>query len=148
MSTRSASLEHARAVANVGEGCPDCIDPLIFRSWKRCLEEGGFDPFRRQDPIVLTAAELRERRQRIEHLIRLADPEIENLHQAFARSGFAIILTDADGIVLHHLTDEGLRTEFRSSGLWLGADWGEIRTGTNGIGTCLTAVPASPKVPR
>lgn len=138
MGTRRADLDHARAVASVAEERPGCIDPLIYKSWKRCLDRGEIDPFHRQGPVVLTATELRSRRQPLEQLIHLAGPEIENLNQAFARTGYAVILTDAKGIILHHLSDDCLRDEFRASGLWLGADWGEDRAGTNGIGTCLT----------
>ncbi len=70
-------------------------------------------------------------------LLRVARAEMENLYEQIAGSGFAVILSDAQGAVLSTITDPTLQREFRQAGLWLGAMWDERHEGTNGIGTCI-----------
>jgi transcriptional regulator of acetoin/glycerol metabolism len=62
---------------------------------------------------------------------------MESLYEQIAGSGFAVILSDTQGIVLTTITDPALQREFRQAGLSLGAHWDERHEGTNGIGTCL-----------
>jgi sigma-54 dependent transcriptional regulator, acetoin dehydrogenase operon transcriptional activator AcoR len=52
-------------------------------------------------------------------------------------SGCALLLTDAGGIVLYEKVDPTILETFRNAGLRLGADWSELRQGTNGMGTCI-----------
>src|SRR5699024_9096308 len=54
-----------------------------------------------------------------------------------AGSGYALLLTNASGVILCHHADHMLEQHFRAAGLWDGADWSENRLGTNGIGTAL-----------
>ena len=46
-------------------------------------------------------------------------------------------MTDAGGIVLYEKADPTILETFRTAGLQLGADWSELRQGTNGMGTCI-----------
>jgi transcriptional regulator of acetoin/glycerol metabolism len=59
------------------------------------------------------------------------------LYEQIAGSGFAVILSDTQGVVLTTISDPTLQREFRQAGLSLGSLWDERHEGTNGIGTCL-----------
>ena len=113
------------------------LPPPILQSWKRCLAQPDLDPFRPMEPQVLDQGRLRERTEPLAGLVRLAESELRLLLESFSDSGYAVILTDADGVILRHLCDLTLERELRKAGLWTGADWGESRAGTNGIGTCI-----------
>ncbi len=115
----------------------DCPDPGIASSWSRCIERYGIDPVRRRETLVLDSSDLRERRQRLTELLDIYRHEMNNLYRQIAGSGYAIILTDAEGVILDNITDPALVKEFSRAGLWLGAVWAEEQEGTNGIGTCL-----------
>ncbi|XLV71248.1 sigma-54-dependent Fis family transcriptional regulator [Ralstonia syzygii subsp. celebesensis] len=112
-------------------------DPSIARSWLRCLRQHGLDPANASAPAVLEAARIRERRERLQPVLRIADGEMHSLHRQLAGSGHVVVLTDADGVILDCIADHAERTLFQQAGLWSGADWSEAREGTNGIGTCV-----------
>ena len=97
----------------------------------------SLDPARDQEPFVLDGHTLQEHRSRHEHLIQFASAEIDWLYDHIAMSGCALLLTDAGGIVLYEKADPTVLDSFRAAGLRLGADWSELRQGTNGMGTCI-----------
>jgi transcriptional regulator of acetoin/glycerol metabolism len=109
----------------------------IVKSWRRCAFEYSLDPVRPPSPSVVEASVLAEVRERHADLLRIASAEIDWLYAYIAQSGYALILTDANGIVLYEKTDAGLADTFHRAGLVVGADWSEHREGTNGIGTCI-----------
>jgi transcriptional regulator of acetoin/glycerol metabolism len=136
------SSQHAAIVASVvsgaaipGEGC--AISPDIGASWRRCLIDYALDPARDLEPFILDGRALQEHRSRHEHLIQVASAEIDWLYEHIAMSGCALLLTDASGIVLYEKADPAVLATFRAAGLQLGADWSELRQGTNGMGTCI-----------
>src|SRR5918995_573796 len=109
----------------------------IAGSWRRCVFDYSLDPGRHYAPTVLDAHTLKDHQTEHADLLRIASAEIDWLYEYIAESGYALILTDASGIVLYEQTDATLRSTFRSAGLLVGADWSERREGTNGIGTCI-----------
>jgi transcriptional regulator of acetoin/glycerol metabolism len=109
----------------------------ILRSWTRCLDDFGLDPGSRHETACLSEAELGERRERLTNLLEISKVEMNNLFQQVAYSGYAIILSDAEGVVLHQVSDPELSGRVCSRGLRPGAQWAEPYEGTNGIGTCL-----------
>lgn len=113
------------------------LAPHIERSWNRCLQEFGIRPQSRRDTLVLPANDLRERQQELGGLLQVARCEMENLYELIAGTGYAVILSDAEGTILSTILDPTLKRDFQHAGLWLGARWDERREGTNGIGTCL-----------
>ena len=113
------------------------LSPMIGGSWRRCALDYELDPARHYSPTIVDAAMLAERRCQHDELLQVASAEIDWLYEYIAESGYALILTDAAGIVLYEKTDATLAGTFRSSGLVTGADWSERRQGTNGIGTCI-----------
>ncbi|NIE75601.1 sigma-54-dependent Fis family transcriptional regulator [Pantoea sp. Ap-967] len=127
---------HAQQVHTVARGQADS-DPSIARSWLRCLDDYHLDPSVSEAPVVLEHGRLLESRERLRQVLKIADHEMNSLHQQLSGAGHAVLLTDARGVILNCVTAPNERRNFEHAGLWLGADWSEAREGTNGIGTCL-----------
>jgi transcriptional regulator of acetoin/glycerol metabolism len=126
-----------RLVSGRGTAEFGSISSSIVNSWRRCAFEYSLDPVRPPSPSVVAASVLAEARERHADLLRIASAEIDWLYAYIAQSGYALILTDANGIVLYEKTDAGLAETFHRAGLIIGADWSEHCEGTNGIGTCI-----------
>ncbi|HEX8602576.1 MAG TPA: sigma-54-dependent Fis family transcriptional regulator [Pseudoduganella sp.] len=135
------AVDHVRRVRSIVQGrsgldAADAGNP-ITRSWIRCLHDYRLDPGKREEPEVVDAAELAERRQRLAGVQAVAKVEMANLYQQLAGSGYAIVLTDTDGVLLNYFGDPGFTHAASRSGLMPGAVWSEQAQGTNGMGTCL-----------
>jgi transcriptional regulator of acetoin/glycerol metabolism len=113
------------------------VSSAIGASWRRCMIDYSLDPERPLEPWVLDGHTLQEYTSRHEQLIQVASAEIDWLYDHIAMSGCALLLTDAGGIVLYEKVDPSVLGTFRKAGLRLGADWSELRQGTNGMGTCI-----------
>ncbi len=133
--------QHAARVMAVARGSrmpPSAqLDAAVARSWGRCIGDHGLDPIHRADTRVLDRLLIEDRQERVRDMLEIARVEMDNLYQQIAGSGSAIILTDAEGVILSCVTGPDLSGMFQHAGLWLGADWSEGLEGTNGIGTCL-----------
>ena len=112
-------------------------DRTIARSWIRCATDYRLDPARPDAPMVIEARALADRREQFHDLMQIACAEVDRLYDQIAGSGYALLLTDASGIILYEKLDPTLRDMFRGAGLVPGADWSEKSRGTNGMGTCL-----------
>ena len=130
-------LDFVRGRAARLEGKVADLNPAIAVSWRRCALDYSIDPARHYAPCVLEAASLAQRREQYADLVQIAAAEIDWLYDYIAKSGYALVLTDASGIVLYEKTDASLADTFRNAGMICGADWSERREGTNGIGTCI-----------
>ena len=75
--------------------------------------------------------------RRNELLRRVAAPRLDKLFKLVGLSGCAVLLTDAEGVVLEQRVGTADEPVFRGWGLHNGANWSEASEGTNGIGTCL-----------
>jgi sigma-54 dependent transcriptional regulator, acetoin dehydrogenase operon transcriptional activator AcoR len=113
------------------------LSAVITSSWRRCAHDYSMDPARHYDPTVIDARTLAQRREQYAELVQIGSAEIDWLYEYIAESGYALVLTDASGIILYAKTDTTLSDTFRAAGLMPGADWSECREGTNGIGTCI-----------
>lgn len=109
----------------------------ITQSWIRCLDEYQLDPGTCAEPEVVAAAELRERQEQLADVQAVAKVEMANLYQQLAGSGYAIILTDREGVLLNYFGDPAFTHAASKTGLMPGAVWSERAQGTNGMGTCL-----------
>lgn len=109
----------------------------ITQSWIRCLNEYKLDPDTCTEPEVVSPAELHDRQDRLADLQAVAKVEMANLYQQLAGSGYAIILTDRDGVLLNYFGDPAFTHAASKTGLMPGALWSERVQGTNGMGTCL-----------
>lgn len=111
--------------------------PYIADSWIRCSNDYHLDPAVKRDPATVKRDELDTRRNKLEDLMQVAKIEMVNLYQQLAGSGYAIMLTDRDGVMLDLFGDPSFTAPARSAGLIPGAIWSERFQGTNGMGTCL-----------
>lgn len=131
-------LEFLRGRIGSIPGSLTTLNTAIAGSWRRCAIDYSLDPGQQHyAPILVDAATLAERRAQHADLLRIASAEIDWLYEHIAESGYALVLTDASGIVLYEKTDSSLTDVFRGAGLMAGADWSERQQGTNGIGTCI-----------
>ncbi|HVC16205.1 MAG TPA: sigma-54-dependent Fis family transcriptional regulator [Rhodanobacter sp.] len=113
------------------------VAPHVTKSWDRCLNRYSMEPDAKRNTVVLDAESVRGRQQKLGELLHVARAEMENLYEQIAGSGYAVILSDADAVVLSAVTDPNVKREFRSAGLWVGAVWSEQNEGTNGLGTAI-----------
>lgn len=118
------------------------LSRAIARSWRRCVEDYALDPAQRQPAPVLDSHVLIDLRERHAELVQIASAEIDWLYEHIAGSGYALLLTDANGIILYEKAEPTLAKTFHSSGLLIGADWSEASQGTNGMGTCIAEARA------
>jgi len=109
----------------------------ITQSWIRCLNEYQLDPGACNDPEVVSPSELQARQEGLADLQAVAKVEMANLYQQLAGSGYAIMLTDRDGVLLNYFGDPAFTHAASKTGLMPGALWSERAQGTNGMGTCL-----------
>src|SRR5215471_5166904 len=121
------------ASCDAGKSAPEHVK----RSWLRCLEEYGLDPNSNAEPVVVPRRELLARKERNLELVSFADPEMAHLYRQLAGSGYSIILTDRDGVLLSYYGDPSFKGAASRAGLVPGAMWSERHGGTNGMGTCL-----------
>ncbi len=132
---------HARYIQSVLRGTsredsastPD----YVKRSWVRCLNQYRLDPQSQREPFVLPREERLARKEQNLELVSFADAEMAHLYHQLAGSGYSIILTDHDGVLLDYYGDLSFRNAAFRTGLVLGAVWSEEHGGTNGMGTCL-----------
>jgi len=137
---------HAQRVLSVAQhkshlgrqNCEKQPEIRITRSWERCLENYGLDPNSRTAPFIVERAELADCQDRVHELLGdVIQTEMEQLYQRIVGSGYSLILTNSDGVILNYVGDPALSDYFQQAGLHPGAVWSEYQQGTNGIGTCL-----------
>ncbi|MFY3139459.1 sigma-54-dependent Fis family transcriptional regulator [Achromobacter xylosoxidans] len=134
--SRWQSLTHARQLFNQQGVVPGgLVAEPILRSWRRCADLGiDMRGARRAEPM--TAAELREARQRNEALRRMSEPAMSQLRREGGSDGL-VILSDAQGLVLDSDGDIDFAQRASRVALMPGAPWDEAAAGTNAIGTAL-----------
>jgi transcriptional regulator of acetoin/glycerol metabolism len=134
-------VQHAEFVNSAVENALRCAAPpeenRVLSSWIRCIRDYGIDPGRPYEVEVVEAEQLRTLQGTMAELLNTAKVEMSNLHHQLAGSGFAILLTDPNGIVLHALGDGDFMRLSARNGIVPGAVWTEKARGTNGMGTCL-----------
>lgn len=113
-------------------------DPLIARSWKRCIEEYGLDPALPRPARIVTHQTLREHQESADEFLNVARAGVEQLYGQIARLGYVLLLTDERGITVQFLGDRRHDHRLRRAGLYLGADWNEYHAGTCAVGTCIS----------
>jgi len=94
-----------------------------------CTEKADFSP---QSSQALVQA-LDENRFLFQH----AAPVMETLYSQIVNTHSVVLLTSADGLVLHSLGDPDFLTKASRVALVPGAEWSEKSKGTNAIGTAL-----------
>lgn len=137
----TALVQHARGVMGLvnGLGTPPqgVITETVRTSWQRCVNDYQLDPARAHWPQVIDGNDLKDLQARHDELVDIARAEMDTLYDQISGSGYALLLTDAKGIILSEKVDPTLTRMFRGAGLAVGANWSERAEGTNGIGTCI-----------
>lgn len=108
----------------------------IERSWSRCASTGQSLELNLHI-APLPQPELDAIRAKNARLLQQARPEMENLQSQMTGTQSMVILTDADGTILHALGDDEFVSKAQRVALQPGASWSEENTGTNAIGTAL-----------
>jgi transcriptional regulator of acetoin/glycerol metabolism len=118
-------------------GATAALRPTIVESWRRSLAT-GLDPTDLLAPIEADESDVLERW--FEHpLGSLTHVLTEQLRKVAEESRSIAVVTDASGLVLHRVGDEGLKERAAEMNLVEGARYSEAVDGTNGIGTALAA---------
>ncbi len=116
---------------------------VIVASWRRSLLHHGVAAERSQ-AHVLTERELSDIRLRQDRLMYVARPILEDLFQSVGLSGFTVVLSDRNGVLVDQISNDYDEPDFQDAGLRLGSVWAESHQGTNAIGT--VAVEQRPMV--
>lgn len=110
---------------------------VIAKAHQRSQEHG----VRVQDlPDFVTPGqgELLDMREQARVLFQHAAPVMETLYEQIANTHSMVLLTTAQGLVLHTLGDHDFLEKASRVALTPGIDWSEQARGTNAIGTALT----------
>ena len=139
MSSLADINSHVRDVLNTvhNQSATRPTSDSVAQSWTRCLNEFGLDPGRFIMPPVLTQHELNDRRDAASDLIACSKLEMTTLYQQLADPELAVVLVDADGVIVHQVSSVPFGEAVAADGLRVGALWSEREAGTNGMGTCL-----------
>jgi AraC-like DNA-binding protein len=129
--------QHLARVSAVIDGNGSAVQGAISASWKRSANNFGIDPTSDEPPRILTPAELRDYREKVERLIGAAGEELDNLYRVVSRARYVVLLTNELGVAIDHRGNQAEAAEFASWGIWLGGVWSEAAEGTNGIGTSI-----------
>jgi transcriptional regulator of acetoin/glycerol metabolism len=111
----------------------------IEASWRRCAGF-GLDRGREPDFGPLSARRLTEMREQNRTLTLNALPVMENLYRQIVDTESMIVLTDAHGLILHSLGDDGFLQRAEKVALKPGVVWSESEKGTNAIGTAIATL--------
>ncbi|TNC09926.1 sigma-54-dependent Fis family transcriptional regulator [Methylobacterium terricola] len=123
-------------VRAASDGGPE-RDPLISQSWQRCMAEYRLDPAAPRRAYIHTQARLREHRDALDDLIRVARFGVEALYRQVSGLGYVLILADARGVAVDFIGDSRRDGDLRRAGLYRGSDWNEHLAGTCAVGTCI-----------
>ena len=140
MQQRCDASRHVRLIDAIvcGRGRPGDIQPVVRRSWMRCLWDYALDPTRPKQPPVVEQSELQARRDRLGELYAIAYRQMQALGTRLERADMGVVLTDRDGVIVGYVGNDGFAEAAQTFGLREGAVWSEAEQGTNGMGTCLT----------
>lgn len=105
----------------------------IIKSWERCRSM-SLDPAAQQPTVQVDPSELRSAN---EQLLRAADPILKMLADAFAGTGYVVLLTDECGRLVNVAGYLRARLSCADHGIAPGADLSEKSMGTNAVGTVI-----------
>ncbi len=109
---------------------------LIQQSHERCAAL-GLTRIERPDFEPMLRADLSVSKERNQRLFTHAAPVMEMLYEQIVDTESMIVLTDAQGTVLHSIGDSDFLARANKVALSPGVNWAEQSKGTNAIGTAL-----------
>jgi transcriptional regulator of acetoin/glycerol metabolism len=110
--------------------------PAIQKAHERS-ETFGLSATIQPEYDILSAAGLALKREQNQVLCAHAMPVMETLHEQIINTQSMIVLTNAEGLILHSVGDDDFLHRAEKVALRPGANWAEDRQGTNAIGTSL-----------
>ena len=113
-----------------------CLRPEIAESWRRC-RESGMRPDAPKAAVRLSGEQLEDIRHENRRLISAAMPFLDFLQTAVRGTGFILVLTTAEGIVLELSGDDQILEMARENNYVPGCCRSEEEVGTNAIGLCM-----------
>ncbi|WP_432241216.1 sigma-54-dependent Fis family transcriptional regulator [Herbaspirillum robiniae] len=129
-----ASLGHAPMVQAAADGMPDL--QVIERSHQRSSSY-GITRGQRPDLATLSRADLAQTLESSHALFGHARPVMETLYDQIRNTHSMVILSDAEGTIIHTLGDTDFLAKADRVALGAGGRWSEQLRGTNAIGTAL-----------
>lgn len=121
-----------------GQPIPEGLLPdPIRRSWQRCLAKKIDTDRQPNEFTVVSRTAVNTFRERSKNLFSYAEPVISELQGQISSTNSAVILSDANGIILHVSGDPVFLKKTRKLNLHPGGIWSEEVIGTNAIGTAL-----------
>ncbi len=120
----------------IAAGESNWLTPCIQKAHERS-EGYGLATCTRPDYDVLAPSELSLRVEQSRILCAHAMPVMETLREQIVNTQSMVVLTDAQGLILHSIGDDDFLERAEKVALRPGAQWSEEKQGTNGIGTAL-----------
>ncbi len=120
----------------VGTFAADSQAMLIETSWDRS-KRFGLQPRSSQDCHTLPTTDLQLLREQHRSLMQHATPVMTTLHQQIIDAESVVVLTDAQGVVLHTIGEPAFAEKAAKVAMRPGVNWGEAHKGTNAIGTAI-----------
>jgi sigma-54 dependent transcriptional regulator, acetoin dehydrogenase operon transcriptional activator AcoR len=132
-------LQQARELFFDHGELPDgLVDPLIVRSWERCLRFGLDESHAAPAIDAMDRVALKTEQDRNRYLLQMGRPIMEHVYDQIRESGSMVILADANGLLLETVGDPEFVDRADRVTLSAGASWDENLRGTNAIGTTLS----------
>lgn len=116
---------------------PESLRSLIDDSWRRC-QLASVDPGQAQAPITISGGKLYQLRDQCAELLGASTPVMSQARTFLSETGTVMVLTDIHGTVLSMEGDRRTLGAAENVHLLAGANWSEIASGTNAIGTTLS----------
>ncbi len=133
----SAKTARARDQFFNGGSTPDgLVSESIAASWQRCNDLGLKTGDLGSDAALMVGRQ-REILEQNRSLLTYARPVMENLFTQIANTDSVVLLSDANGMVVHSLGDPSFVGKADRVRLMPGYSWDERHRGTNAIGTAL-----------
>lgn len=110
---------------------------LISNSWCRSILDHGLDPLQKNRRTILTSTEVHDQIIDLEDFCHIAKAGAQNLAQQLTGAGYAVILTNNQGVTLHTSCHPSRKKTWDNLGITEGAVWKESLSGTSAISTVL-----------
>ncbi|MBU4278277.1 MAG: sigma-54-dependent Fis family transcriptional regulator [Proteobacteria bacterium] len=122
--------------AHTGQVDRSYVRSDVADSWQRCYRR-GLRPNAPKGSFKLSSAQLARIRAANADFIEAALPFMRFLQSAVRGTGFILVLTNADGVLLDVFGDEDILRMARDNNYVAGSSRAEEEVGTNSIGLCL-----------
>ena len=134
---RLNAIAQARSALLAGsQGANRLVSPWVERSWQRCLDY-GLAPHKLAEFDLISTQQARHTAEGNAHLVQTAKPLLQNLGKAIVSTGYFVILTNQNGVVVD-VNGPIDRSDRRADLITrVGTDLSEQRVGTTAISTAL-----------